>query len=106
MENAGAARPTEASSTGWGSEPFVTEFASERLRSGSRRRAVRGRTELPCLPVPPARNTGFARPISWTGNIRKGQRRALFVSWNGATDVAAWQLRYGPFPERPPGTNR
>ena len=36
-------------------------------------------------------------PPRLAAGVVKG-RRALFASWNGATDVAAWQLRYGQSP--------
>ena len=79
---------------GWGSEPFVTEFAPNgtiRFEAmmppgGQNYRAFRL----------PWQGTPFAPPRLGRGTS-KG-KRGLFVSWNGATDVAAWQLRYGPSP--------
>ena len=80
--------------TGWGSEPLVTEFApngSIRFEAtmpggGQNYRAFR----LPWTGEP------FAPPRLGKGTS-KG-KHGLFVTWNGATDVAAWQLRYGPSP--------
>jgi hypothetical protein len=80
--------------TGWGSEPLVTEFApngsirfeATMPRGGQNYRAFR----LPWTGTP------FAPPRLGKGTS-KG-KHGLFVSWNGATDVTAWQLRYGPSP--------
>ena len=77
---------------GWGSEPFVTEFdAAGRIRfevslpkGGQNYRAFRF----------PWQGTPIVRPKLAAGI--SGGRRGLFASWNGATDVAYWQLRYGP----------
>ena len=76
---------------GWGSEPFVTEFAP----SG----AIRFEAVMP-----PGGQNYRAFRLPWTGDpaapprvaagISKG-KRGLFASWNGATEVAAWQLRHG-----------
>ncbi len=76
---------------GWGSEPFVTEFGP---RGDIRFEAV--------LPEGGQNYRAFRFP--WHGTpavpprlaagVVKGSR-ALFASWNGATEVAAWQLRYG-----------
>jgi len=77
---------------GWGSEPFVTEFGragdirfeAALPKGGMSYRAFR----LPWAgspTVPPALVKGLG-----------GGRRGLFASWNGATDVASWLLRYGP----------
>jgi hypothetical protein len=77
---------------GWGSEPFVTEFGRQgdirfeaRLpKGGMNYRAFRFPwTGTPS--VPPALAAGVS-----------GGRRGLFASWNGATEVASWQLLYGP----------
>jgi hypothetical protein len=74
---------------GWGSEPFITEFApgggirfDARLPEGSQNYRV------------------FRFP--WVGSpsepprlARAGREAALYASWNGATEVAAWQLLSG-----------
>ena len=77
---------------GWGSEPFLTEFGPNgeialdvRLpKGGMNYRAFRlpwhGRPHLP-----PTAVYRFAR----------GQG-TVYVSWNGATEVAAWRLESGP----------
>jgi hypothetical protein len=77
--------------SGWGSEPFVTEFAPDgRIRfeaamprGGQNYRAFRF----------PWKGTPAVPPRLAAGTARG--RRGLFVSWNGATEVASWQLRYG-----------
>jgi hypothetical protein len=78
--------------SGWGSEPFVTEFGPDgRIRfeatmpsGGQNYRAFR----FPWVGAP-------AAPPRLAAGVKNGSR-GLFVSWNGATEVAAWQLRYGP----------
>lgn len=84
--------PDGGAIAGWGSEPFVTEFApSGKIRfeavmprGGQNYRAYRfpwkGRPA-----APPRLAAGLA-----------GGTRGLFASWNGATEVASWVLRYGP----------
>src|SRR5690348_3431040 len=79
---------------GWGSEPYFTEFGPNgeivldaRLPDGGMNyRAFRlpwhGRPSLP-----PAAVYRFARG-----------RGTVYVSWNGATEVAAWRLDAGPRP--------
>ena len=77
---------------GWGSEPFVTEFAPNGAirfeatmpRGGQNYRAFR----LPWKgtpAIPPRLGHGIS-----------GGKWGWFASWNGATEVSAWQLRYGP----------
>ncbi len=77
---------------GWGSEPFVTEFAPN------------GTIRFEAM-MPPGGQNYRAFRFPWKGHpsrLRGSQRaspkgkRGLFVSWNGATEVASWQLRYGP----------
>jgi Arylsulfotransferase (ASST) len=80
---------------GWGSEPFVTEFApggairfeAMMPHGGQNYRAYR----LPWQGTP-------AVPPRLTRGLAHG-KRGIHVSWNGATDVASWQLRYGPSAE-------
>lgn len=77
---------------GWGSEPFVTEFGQEGEirfeaalpKGGQNYRAFRF----------PWKGAPAAPPRLAAGAA--GGKRGLFASWNGATEVAAWQLRYGP----------
>jgi hypothetical protein len=79
---------------GWGSEPFMTEFAGDgrivldaRLpRGGQNYRVLR----FPWHAVPGRRPDVAYR-------FRHGQGH-LYVSWNGATDVGAWRLEVGPRP--------
>jgi hypothetical protein len=76
---------------GWGSEPFVTEFASDGSivldlklpHGGQNYRAFR----FPWVGRP------VTRPALIYRSARDG--RKVFVSWNGATEVAAWQLLAG-----------
>jgi hypothetical protein len=77
---------------GWGSEPYLTEFGPDGKialdvklpKGGMNYRAFRlpwqGRPH-----VPPAAVYRFAKG--------KG---TVYVSWNGATEVAAWRLDSGP----------
>jgi hypothetical protein len=77
---------------GWGSEPFVTEFAPngsirfEALmpKGGQNYRAFRF----------PWKGAPSVPPRVKAGVSKLG--RGIFVSWNGATEVASWALRYGP----------
>jgi Arylsulfotransferase (ASST) len=76
---------------GWGSEPFMTEFAADgrivldaRLpRGGQNYRVLR----FPWHAVPGRRPDVAYR-------FRRG-RGHLYVSWNGATDVDSWRLEMG-----------
>ncbi len=78
--------------TGWGSEPFVTEFGPKgnirfeavMPKGGQNYRAFRFPWKATPA-IPPRLKAGAA-----------GGKNGLFVSWNGATEVARWQLRYGP----------
>jgi hypothetical protein len=73
---------------GWGSEPYVTEFAPDgsilfdgRLpRGGQNYRAFR----FPWVGAPVLRPALLAR--------RHAGIRTVYASWNGATEVASWQL--------------
>ena len=84
--------PSGHTVVGWGSEPYVTEFGPdgdirfevELPKGGQNYRAFR----FPWTGAP------SARPRLAAG--APGGRRGLFASWNGATEVAFWQLRYGP----------
>ncbi len=79
---------------GWGSEPYVTEFAPDgRIlfdaklpRGGENYRAFRfGWTGLPTT------SPAIAVPGGRHG-------RSAYVSWNGATEVRTWRLRAGNAP--------
>ncbi len=78
--------------SGWGSEPFVTElgpkgdirFEAVMPKGGQNYRAFRFPWKATPV-VPPRLKAGVS-----------GGKSGLFVSWNGATEVAKWQLRYGP----------
>lgn len=77
---------------GWGSEPFLTEFDPD------------GRVVLD-VHLPPGGQNYRALKFAWRGRpalrpavayrYEKGEGH-LYVSWNGATDVAAWRLESGP----------
>jgi hypothetical protein len=80
---------------GWGALPYVTEFH----RGGGVRFDAR-------LPAGGMNYRAFRLP--WRGSPRDqprlvsravAGRRRLHVSWNGATDVAAWRLEAGPGPD-------
>jgi arylsulfotransferase ASST len=76
---------------GWGSEPYLTEFARDgrivldaRLPHGGQNyRALRF----------PWRATPHAAPVAVYRYLRG--RGHVHVSWNGATEVAAWRLESG-----------
>ena len=77
---------------GWGSEPFMTEFAPDgrivldaRLPHGGQNYRV---LRFPWQGVPDRRPDVAYR-------FRRGQGH-LYVSWNGATEVDAWRLETGP----------
>jgi Arylsulfotransferase (ASST) len=76
---------------GWGTEPYVTELA----RDGSVRFDAR---------LPPGGQSYRAYRFPWVGRpvappaltaATTGGRTALYASWNGATEVAAWRLLAG-----------
>ena len=74
---------------GWGSEPYFTEFAAD----GSIRYDAR-------LPHGGENYRAFRLP--WTATPAEppalaysAARHALYASWNGATEVAAWRLSTG-----------
>lgn len=74
---------------GWGSEPFVTEFAPD------------GRIQFD-MRLPNGGMTYRAFRFPWVGSPREPPRlargpgaSALYASWNGATEVAAWRLLAG-----------
>jgi hypothetical protein len=69
---------------GWGGAPFVTEFAPD----GSIRFDAR---------LPKAGQSYRAFRFPWTGRpagapVLAAANGALYASWNGATDVASWQV--------------
>jgi hypothetical protein len=78
---------------GWGSEPFVSEFSGdgELLLSAG---------------FPPECESYRAFRFSWSGHPtdapalaarrRSSNRVALHASWNGATEVTAWEVLTGP----------
>jgi hypothetical protein len=77
---------------GWGGLPYVTEF-----RPGG---GVHFDARLPA-----GGQNYRAFRLSWHANPHKpprlaahttSGRRGLYVSWNGATEVAAWRLEAGP----------
>jgi hypothetical protein len=74
---------------GWGSEPYVTEFAA----------AGRVRADLQ---MPSKQQSYRAYRLRWRGHPTTSPRAAadraagrLYVSWNGATDVARWRVDRG-----------
>ena len=80
---------------GWGGLPYITEFA----RDGGVRFDAR---------LPPGGMNYRAFRFPWLGrphqpprlvSHRASGRRRLYVSWNGATEVAAWRLEAGPQPD-------
>ena len=77
---------------GWGSEPYFTEFGRRRRRP-LRREAAEGRPDLPCAALPVG---GPAVPAAErSSRARRWPAPVLYASWNGATEVASWQLQTG-----------
>ena len=82
---------------GWGSDPHVSEFSRE------------GRLLFEAH-FPPNGESYRAFRFPWSGHPSEDpavavERRAddevvLYASWNGATDVAAWEVLAGPSPGR------
>jgi hypothetical protein len=87
---------------GWGSQPAFSEFADDgrllfdgRLAKGNDNyRAYRGRWT-----GRPATAPSVAAEPAGGGRVR------VFASWNGATEVARWEVLAGPSPDalRPAG---
>ena len=77
---------------GWGGEPYLTEFARD---GGVRLDMQLGAASYRALRFP------------WSGRpqtnpdlvaVATGGTPVLYTSWNGATEVTAWQLLAGPSP--------
>ncbi len=76
---------------GWGSEPYLTEFAPDGSivfdaklpRAGQTYRAVR----MPWVGRPLTKPTLTSRRVNG--------RTRLYASWNGATELARWHIRTG-----------
>ena len=80
---------------GWGSEPFVSEFSGdgELLMNAG---------------FPPECESYRAFRFSWSGHPtdvpalavgrRSSNRVTLYASWNGSTEVTAWEVLSGPHP--------
>ena len=79
---------------GWGAEPFVSEFSSDRASCCSTPDSASGYVELPRVPVPLERQSARAGRRS---RQRAAARRAtdLWVSWNGDTQVQRWLVLSG-----------
>jgi len=81
---------------GWGSEPFFSEFTKD------------GELLYHAAFAPWGESYRAFR-LPWSGRPdddptvsvgdRKGDKVTLYASWNGATEVAAWQVLAGPGPE-------
>ena len=87
--------PSGDAFVGWGSEPFFSEFS----RDGELLFDAR---------FPPGSESYRAFRFPWTGRPadepavviepRPEGRVAIYASWNGATEVAAWEVLSGPGP--------
>lgn len=77
---------------GWGGEPYLTEFA----RDGS----VRLDMQLAADSYRALRFPWSGRPTTTPALVAQptSGNPLLYVSWNGATEVTAWQLLAGPSP--------
>jgi hypothetical protein len=76
---------------GWGTEPYITEFS-------------RGGEVILDLKLPLGGENYRTFRLPWTGRPTTKPKlvvrstsvgRRLYVSWNGATEVATWQLHSG-----------
>lgn len=81
---------------GWGTVPWVSEFAADGtligdVRLGSGHDTYRG-YRLPWTGTPVQRPVVATRRSAATGAV------TLYVSWNGATEVATWQASAGASP--------
>jgi hypothetical protein len=76
---------------GWGSEPFITEFGpSGEIRFDAK--LPHGGQNYRAFRFP-----WIGRPADKPRLVRAGTgARKLYASWNGATEVASWQLQAGP----------
>ena len=82
---------------GWGSQPYLSEFS----QSGELLLSAR---------FPPDCESYRAFRLPWSGHPtdapalaaerRSEDRVALYASWNGATEVATWEVIAGPRPNR------
>jgi len=82
---------------GWGSQPYISEFS----RDGAL---------LLNASFPPDGESYRAFRLPWSGHPtdapavaverRSEDRMALYASWNGATEVATWEVISGPRPNR------
>ncbi|QIN85366.1 ArsR family transcriptional regulator (plasmid) [Rubrobacter tropicus] len=82
---------------GWGSAPYLSEFSREGkllfdARFPSEAESYRA-FRFPWKGLPKDRPAVAAGP-------RSEDRTTLYVSWNGATEVAAWEVLAGPAPDR------
>ncbi|CAN5668078.1 hypothetical protein BH18ACT11_BH18ACT11_06750 [soil metagenome] len=81
---------------GWGSEPYFSEFSHDgKLLFDARFRAA---VESYRAFRFPWRGLPEDSPVVVAG-AGSGDEVALYVSWNGATEVATWQLLAGPGPD-------
>ncbi len=81
--------------TGWGSQPFITEFGPNgevlfdaRLAAGWSYRAQLSTWEAAPFDTPTV-----------TVEIEDGARATIYASWNGATAVSQWQVLAGAGPD-------
>ncbi len=78
---------------GWGSEPYITEFGPKGDIRFDARLPDGGQTYRAF------RFPWVGRPVDKPKLVRaKFAGRKLYASWNGATQVASWQLRAGASP--------
>jgi len=79
---------------GWGSEPYVTEFGPEgEIRVEAR--LPEGGQNYRAFRFPWHGQPALPPKVAYRFSYRRHQG-TVYVSWNGATEVAAWQLESGP----------
>lgn len=88
--------PTGNVLVGWGSAPFVTEHTREGAVIWSVR-MPKGEQTYRAFRVPWSGSPGGTPAIAAGRDALTGEA-VLYVSWNGATGVHAWQVHSGPSP--------
>ena len=96
-QGAAGVQPNGNMFVGWGAFPVFSEFT----RSGRmifNGQLTKGKGNYRAIRAP---WTGRpVRPPAIAAERGRGRRVRIFASWNGATDVARWQVLAGPAPDR------
>ena len=79
----------------WGQEPYFAEFSKTGLQLFSLH------FRYPLQSYRGYRFPWWGRPTGWPPSVAastRGGRSTVYASWNGATDIASWQVLAGPSP--------